>query len=141
MSLRRGFLPFILVFLSSLLFSQSPASSPGKTNFKSRVNVVIVNVVVTDRNGNPVPGLVRDDFRVSEEGRTQKVLSFEEHKGIPSTTTKLPPLPPHVFSNFPATRTTDDFRRHFIRLAQHSNGGSVLRVPTGGQIFEDHAIG
>ncbi len=107
MFLRRCFFFFLLSAITTPLFSQGAEPTTGKVNFKSRVNVVIVNVVVTDLNGNPVPGLVKDDFKVSEEGRTQKVLSFDEHKGIPTAITKLPSLPPHVFTNFHATKTAD----------------------------------
>ena len=107
MFLRRCFLFFLLSAIASPLFSQGTDPATGKATFKSRVNVVVVNVVVTDRSGNPVTGLDKDDFKVSENGHTQKVLSFEEHKAVTPTITKLPPLPPHVFTNFPATNTAD----------------------------------
>src|SRR5690348_11977148 len=41
------------------------------------VNVVNVDVHVTDRDGRPVPGLQRDDFEVYEDGKRVKVTNFE----------------------------------------------------------------
>jgi VWFA-related protein len=41
------------------------------------VNVVGVDVYVTDKNGNRVSGLKQDDFVVSEDGKTVAVTNFE----------------------------------------------------------------
>jgi VWFA-related protein len=71
------------------------------------VDVVIVNVVVTTGSGDPVTGMDRDDFKALEDGQQQKILSFEEHKEIPPKITKLPQLPPHIFTNFPTAPTSD----------------------------------
>jgi VWFA-related protein len=40
------------------------------------VNVVNVEVVVTDRQGNPVRGLTRDDFRLYEDGEEVALTNF-----------------------------------------------------------------
>jgi VWFA-related protein len=45
--------------------------------FPSRVDVVTVDVVVFDRQGNPVEGLTRDDFTIREDGQRQAVAAFE----------------------------------------------------------------
>ena len=42
------------------------------------VRVTNVDVVVTDRNGNPVEGLTKDDFEVSEDGKAQSITNFYE---------------------------------------------------------------
>jgi hypothetical protein len=47
--------------------------------FKSIVNRVIVDVVVTDAKGEPVHGLSQHDFSVSEDGQSQRILSFDVH--------------------------------------------------------------
>jgi VWFA-related protein len=44
--------------------------------FPSQVNLVLVDVVVTDNNGHPVPNLTRSDFAVTEERRAQTILSY-----------------------------------------------------------------
>jgi VWFA-related protein len=45
--------------------------------FEAEVEQVIVDLVVTDEEGNPVPGLTRDDMTVTEDGVPQTVVSFE----------------------------------------------------------------
>jgi VWFA-related protein len=48
------------------------------------VNVVNVDVQVTDRDGRPVGDLQRDDFEVFEDGKRVKVTNFERVKPEPS---------------------------------------------------------
>lgn len=45
------------------------------------VRVVNVDVVVTDRDGQPVQGLEREDFRVLEDGEPQQVTNFYRVEG------------------------------------------------------------
>jgi hypothetical protein len=42
------------------------------------VRVINVDVVVTDRKGNPITGLTKDDFIVLENGRPQNITNFYE---------------------------------------------------------------
>jgi len=49
---------------------------PGPS-FQSQVELVTVDTVVADRKGQPVAGLTRDDFTVTENGVPQKITSFE----------------------------------------------------------------
>jgi VWFA-related protein len=46
------------------------------TTIKLRVNLVQVRVVVRDSKGNPVPGLTREDFQVSDNGKPQVITNF-----------------------------------------------------------------
>ena len=55
-----------------------------KTLSVSRDNpegLISLDVIVTDGNGNPVPGLTESDFRLFENGREQKILSFQAFTG------------------------------------------------------------
>jgi len=76
-------------------------------SFESNVRVVLLDVVVTDSKGNPVTGLKQDDFRVFEDGKPQKIASFQEHKGAPVVQDKLPPLPKDTYTNYPAVEAAD----------------------------------
>jgi VWFA-related protein len=70
--------------------------------FRSRVHRVILDVVVTDSNEKPVRGLTRDDFTVAEDGKTQRVLSFDVHDfDAVAETPKVPELPANTFMNVP----------------------------------------
>jgi VWFA-related protein len=44
--------------------------------FRARANYVEVDVVVTDGKGRMVRGLTRDDFTLSEDGKTQQIETF-----------------------------------------------------------------
>ena len=62
-----------------------PASAPSsdtsnQATFKLQVNtqVVVLDVVVNDRKGEPVSNLSRDDFKVYEDKVPQTILSFEQ---------------------------------------------------------------
>ena len=54
------------------------ASDERPVEFRSETILVQVPVVVTDKAGNAVPGLSRTDFEVLEDGKEQKISSFEE---------------------------------------------------------------
>jgi VWFA-related protein len=89
----------------------SSASAPQKSEaggmvIKENVRRVVVDVVVTDASGRPVRGLARDDFSVEEDGRAQRVLSFDVHDFdvTPEVSPLQPsPLPPNTFVNVPET--------------------------------------
>ena len=102
-----------LLFLAGLCFSRSqeqrpPLSSPVQgPSIRAESRIVVVDVVVTDKQGQSVPGLSKDDFHISEDSDPQIVTSFEEHKGAAANEMKLLPMPPNVFTNFPTTLGAD----------------------------------
>jgi len=55
---------------------QADAVGPIPT-FKAQVEYVEVDVLVTDSDGRPVPGLTKDDFQVFEDGKPQTVTNFQ----------------------------------------------------------------
>ncbi|MGC2399173.1 MAG: VWA domain-containing protein [Acidobacteriaceae bacterium] len=65
-------------------WGQTP-SVPGTSNqapYTLQVNsrVVLTDVTVTDKQGNSITGLSATDFRLLDNGKAQKLASFEEHK-------------------------------------------------------------
>jgi hypothetical protein len=55
-----------------------PAAVPrGKATIRSTVSLVEVDVQVTDRDGKPIKGLKQEQFDVTEDGKIQKVSTFE----------------------------------------------------------------
>jgi Ca-activated chloride channel homolog len=75
------------VFFSALLLCLPAVCAQQRTGPSPTisVNVRLVNVFVnvTDGKGAPVPGLDKDDFAVSEDGRPQKIAVFERETGMP----------------------------------------------------------
>jgi len=84
----------------------APAAAPAQgtgaiTTLKARSNLVVLDVVVTDKGHKPVHGLKASDFQVHEAGVAQVVKTVEEH--VPSTAPAGPPmgpLPAGVFTNY-----------------------------------------
>jgi len=55
-----------------------PQASPNeKATIRTAVELVQVDVEVTDRDGKPIKGLRQDQFSVSEDGKDQKVSTFD----------------------------------------------------------------
>lgn len=69
----------------TLLAQQDPAPQELEplSNYVETVNVNIVNidVVVTDKKGNPIQGLTTKDFEILDNGRPQAITNFYEVKG------------------------------------------------------------
>lgn len=51
-------------------------NQPGNYLLHAQTNVVLVDARVTDKRGQPINGLTREDFRISEDGAPQKITSF-----------------------------------------------------------------
>jgi len=64
---------------------------------------VPVDVVVTDKLGNPVRGLRKEDFELKEDKKTQKILSFDYSDGMKPSfiPPKLPPMPANTYISLP----------------------------------------
>jgi VWFA-related protein len=81
-----------------LIAQEAPADVPTLT-IRANTRLVVVDVVVTDKKGQPVAGLKAEDFTVEENGKKQKVSVFVP-PGTANRTAGTPP-PPGVLSNLP----------------------------------------
>src|ERR1700741_5397732 len=96
-----GITALTAVFATALLAQSSDTtSSAPETMLKVNSRAVLVDVIVTDKNGNPVKGLKQGDFRVLEQGKKQSISYFEEHTADLSTrrgqNRAFPQMPPNV---------------------------------------------
>jgi VWFA-related protein len=67
---------------------------------------VVLDVIVTDARGAPVPGLSEGDFKVTEDGTEQKIVAFDAvgfSEGMDYVPPTLPPQPVGTYINLPAT--------------------------------------
>jgi len=83
-------LQFLGVFLAVGLVAQEPTFRVDRT-------LVVVNVSLKDKSGNPITNLKKDDFELSEDGIRQTIGVFELE------TLKNDLLPPVDFADAPRT--------------------------------------
>jgi VWFA-related protein len=100
----RSLVPLVVIALSFATpsFSQDSPSDSG-TTLRLNSRAVLVDVIVTDRDGKPVKGLTKDAFRISEQGVPQSVAYCEEHRGLTPERQRaisVPQLSEDVFSNY-----------------------------------------
>jgi VWFA-related protein len=81
--------------------TQATPPTANQTPFTLHTNarIVLTDVTVTDRNGNPVHGLSASAFRIFDNGTPEKLSSFEEHTGREPNSLPRAQKDPHVFSN------------------------------------------
>jgi VWFA-related protein len=74
---------FVLIGMASVVCAGDSAQSdilvPGKSMLSDiSPSKILVDVRVTDKNGNPVRGLKAEDFKLSQDGRNQDLVDFYE---------------------------------------------------------------
>ena len=91
--------------------AQQPAAAPSSaiTTLRVDTKLTIVDVTVSDKNGNPVHGLKQSDFVIKEDGKPQPIRNFDEfgtavppHKWAPACANVLTGIPER--RAFPAKR-------------------------------------
>jgi len=127
---------------------QAPEPDAHSTILHTSTQLVVVNVVVQDKDGHPVHGLKPENFSLTEDKAAQTIRHFEEHSTLAPTELprELPPMPPGTFTDYtpvPAdgtlnillldalnTPTTDqNFVRHELQqYVQHANPGTRIAV-------------
>ena len=75
--------------------------------FKASSEAVVVDIVVTKGRDEPVTGLRKEDFQITEDGKPQPVDFFEEHAPDNAPAVPSPQMPPNVFTNQPAAPPGD----------------------------------
>jgi len=70
----------IIIAVCSSLFAAPQQQSTPQLGETLDVSIVNVDVIVTDRNGNRVRGLTRDDFELIESGSVRPISNFAEYR-------------------------------------------------------------
>jgi len=89
-----------LMVLGSILVSSGirplGAQEPPAPTIRVTTRMVLIDIVVTDKQGRPIPGLRAEDFTLEEKGKAQKIASFT----VASEPTAAPEaLPPGIYTN------------------------------------------
>ena len=78
---------FLMLITAALVSTQDPPvpqGTPARPTFRTGVNVVRVDVIVTDNSGTPVTNLTQDEFEIVEDGRPQTIDLFRTiHIDVP----------------------------------------------------------
>jgi VWFA-related protein len=67
---------WITVFLSATAFAQDTAQQQSVASFRGGVELVLVPVVVRDRQGKAVANLTKDNFQLFDRKKQQTIASF-----------------------------------------------------------------
>ncbi len=79
----RRILQVLLVFLPIICASAGLMAEEPETTIKVDVKLVNVFVTVTDARGAPVANLQRENFRLKEDGKEQKIAIFSRESALP----------------------------------------------------------
>jgi VWFA-related protein len=90
---------FLLVAGPTALTAQQTSADVPSITIRATTRLVVVDVVVTDKGGQPVTGLKAEDFTLEENGKKQKVSVFTPPEFANKTAPA--PVPPGVLSNHP----------------------------------------
>lgn len=74
----RWFAAAIPVVGLSVLLAAAPQQERQLPIFRSNVEAVQIDVVVADKDGNPVKGLTQADFTIFDRGKPQTIATFQE---------------------------------------------------------------
>ena len=118
--------PWIFLFFFSI---QAVAQSVPIQEKKARelkhevaVTLKLIQVYVTDKAGNPVTDLNKDDFKIYDKKKLQKITEFERYALIPQKD-KAETQPPRII-NIPAEETTDIMSRKFFFFFDLANNNT-----------------
>jgi Ca-activated chloride channel homolog len=104
------FVPYLCLFATFFLGCGTRAQAQESPDLHVVVNLVQLNVAVTDKKGNYVTGLRPQDFSIVEDGIAEKIATFAEGNEPavsldPTKTTASTDPPGEVRNGFSATNT------------------------------------
>jgi VWFA-related protein len=102
------------LLLGGFYLRQENPASQKPLQYELTVSLKLIQVYVTDKNGQPVTDLKKEDFAVFADGRPVEITDFETHAVGPQAAVDVEPLPPEktVETAAPASRTIN--RKFFL---------------------------
>jgi len=91
---------FALAPAQSLDKASQDKEDDSKIKFAVRTELVLIPTIITDKSGNHISGLKKEDFKVLENGAAQQIATFEEVRTDASALSHT--AHPNQFSNFVA---------------------------------------
>jgi VWFA-related protein len=84
----------ILLFIPAFSSAQTP-----ETTIRANSRLIVVDVVATNKNEQPLTDLRAEEFTVLEDGKPQNLNSFELHVSKSGAHVNPPALPPDQYTN------------------------------------------
>jgi len=91
---------------TEIISAQEPkpkADAPDVPALRVSTHLVQLNVIVNDKHGNPITGLVQQDFSVFDNGKPQEIRIFSAETNLPSAPRIT--LPADTYTNRPEEKT------------------------------------
>ena len=109
---------------------QEPAAPPApQPVFRTGINFVSVDVIVGDRQGNPVTDLRQEDFEVTEDGKPQQIEAFKLIDVRAARASGTPPQAIRTSSDEGSEAARDDVRLFAVFLDDyHVTRGASMRM-------------
>jgi VWFA-related protein len=110
---------------------EPPPADPQQPVFRTGINFVRVDVIITDKNGNQIADLQQGDFEVVEDGKAQKIETFKLIKLDGGQRDAMKEPPKQIRSDFDeeSEAARDDVRLFAIFLDDyHVRRGASMSV-------------
>ena len=111
--------------------AQQPPPDPQQPIFRTGINFVRVDVIVSDKTGAPVADLQQSDFDVTEDGRPQKIETFRLIKLDGGTADSIKEAPREIRTDYDeeAEAAREDVRLFAVFLDDyHVRRGASMAV-------------
>ncbi|MCX6622225.1 MAG: hypothetical protein NTY38_14380, partial [Acidobacteria bacterium] len=126
-----------LLLFSSRVLSQQPApelkSQDTPATFQTRVNLVMVPVVVRDKNGRAIGNLGQDSFQLLDRGKPQMILKFSAERTDRAPTRVQVEPTPGATEKAPETRPAAVIPERFLAYVfddMHLEFGALVQART-----------
>jgi len=117
----------LITAVPAIARAQETASTIPSVTIRANTRLVVVDVVVRDKKGQPIPSLTANDFTVEENGKKQKIATFTPPGGNQAAPQ---PMPPGLLTNkaeyikpagVPTVLLLDAANSHFLDQAYGRN--------------------
>ncbi len=126
---------FLGFFAGAGVWMAAPQSTPD-TVFRVSVNLVQLDVAVTDKKGNYITGLSPWDFEIYEDGIVQKMATFGEENEVPRRLEDYPRGSAGTIGAVPPTRTGRQAREGApLPLMQNETPERLASMVAGASVF------
>jgi VWFA-related protein len=133
-----------IALLTATLGAQAPETAPSQTAppiFRSEIESVEVDAIVTDRTGKFVSNLTKDDFEVYQDGKRQPIslVTLIEH---PIPTGLTPPVNIQADPDVATNANANEGRIYVLVLdGLHTSPENKTKVTAAARVFAEQYLG